>query len=123
MLRSFTSRSAALLLLLLQPVSLAFVLSPAKRVPAASPSATAVVVALSETASDFSSFADSLEEEPTFSDQGGDDEPPTWQAKLESLLDPRTSVAQKQTLASELLSSNKEIQDSVLSALRDRKVS
>lgn len=60
----------------------------------------------------FAAFADSLEEEPEES----------WQQRLESLLDPTTSLAQRQILMSELLSANQEIRDSVTEALRDRKV-
>ena len=69
------------------------------------------------TETDFSAFADSLEEEP-------EEDPETpWQAKLETLLDPKTNLADRQILLSELMSSNDEIQQSVLDALANRKVS
>ena len=66
---------------------------------------------------DFSAFADSLEEEP--------EEVPEkpWQSKLEDLLDPKTNLAERQILLSELLGSNDEISKSVQEALADRKVS
>jgi hypothetical protein len=64
----------------------------------------------------FAAFADSLEEEPELDD----DE--TWQERLESLLDPSTTLAQRQILMSELLSSSQDIRVSVSAALRDRKV-
>lgn len=66
---------------------------------------------------DFSAFADSLEEEP----ESVPDQP--WQAKLEELIDPKTNLAERQILLSELLSSNDEIRDSVLDALASRNVS
>ena len=72
--------------------------------------------------SDFSAFANSLEEDLVEGNDQQQDEALSWQAKLESMLDPRTSLAQRQILASELLSANNEIRESVMVALRDRKV-
>jgi hypothetical protein len=98
---------------------------------------------------DFSAFADSLEEEDDGDDVGkagvskqsrststsfakssttsagsakanGSEKP--WQMKLEELLDPATSVAERQVLLSELLSANEKIRDSVVDALTNRKV-
>ena len=59
---------------------------------------------------DFASFERSLNEKKT------------WQADLERLLDPSTSVAQRQILLSDLLNANAEIAASVQDALRSRKV-
>jgi hypothetical protein len=70
----------------------------------------------STTDSAFSAFADSLEEEPEESPQK------PWQAKLEDLLDPKTNLAERQILLSELLSANDEIRESVLDAMASRKV-
>ena len=61
----------------------------------------------------FAAFAETLE--VAESDE-------SWQERLESLLDPTTSLAQRQILVSELLSANQDIRDSVTAALRDRKV-
>jgi len=47
----------------------------------------------------------------------------SWQADLERLLDPKTPVAQRQILFSNLMNANEDIQASVQAALRDRKVS
>jgi hypothetical protein len=46
----------------------------------------------------------------------------TWQAKLEALLDPTTSLAKRQILLSELVTANQEIRESVLLALTQRKI-
>jgi hypothetical protein len=66
----------------------------------------------------FSAFADSLEEQ--FDDTNGSS---TWQAKIDSLLDPSTPLASRQLLLSELLAANQEIRDSVQAALATGKVS
>ena len=74
----------------------------------------------------FSSFADSLEKD--FPQSNGSSaststkETATWQAKIEDLLDPSTSLAQRQILLSDLLSANQEIRDSVNSALSEGKI-
>jgi helix-turn-helix protein len=86
---------------------------------------------------DFSAFADSLDvdddevastatstttrgKSSTSSSSGSFEKP--WQAKLEELLDPMTSGAQRQILLSELLNANEKIRESVLDALSNRKV-
>jgi hypothetical protein len=82
---------------------------------------------------DFSSFADSLadDDDEVGASQGDaasasksttstDNKP--WQMKLEELLDPKTSVAERQVLLSELLNANEKIRDSVIDALTNRKV-
>lgn len=84
---------------------------------------------------DFSAFADSLEADddqvasmasattttsPSDSSTSNSEKP--WQAKLEELFDPMTSVAQRQILLSELLNANEKIRESVLDALSNRKV-
>lgn len=74
----------------------------------------------------FSAFADSLEEDPDVSSFSSRVDSPsiekTWQAKLEDLLDPKTNLAERQILLSELLNSNEQIRESVLDALSNRKV-
>ena len=69
----------------------------------------------------FSAFADSLTEDPT--DDTLKSIEKTWQAKLEELLDPKTNLAERQILLSELMNSNEAIQQSVMDALANRKVS
>jgi hypothetical protein len=46
----------------------------------------------------------------------------SWQADLERLLDPTTPAAQRQIVLSDLMNANEDIRDSVVSALRDRRV-
>lgn len=71
----------------------------------------------------FSAFADSLEEEIEVpSRQRVTTKEKSWQAKLEDLLDPKTNLAERQILLSELLNSNEQIQQSVMEALANRKV-
>ena len=69
----------------------------------------------------FSAFADSLEEEPKTTSKTSVKEK-SWQSKLEDLLDPKTNLAERQVLLSELLNSNEEIRDSVMDAMANRKV-
>jgi hypothetical protein len=86
---------------------------------------------------DFSAFADSLADDDdevgasegdaasaskssTTSTTSTDSKP--WQMKLEELLDPKASVAERQVLLSELLNANEKIRDSVIDALTNRKV-
>jgi len=78
---------------------------------------------------DFSTFAQALEEEEEIYDADtiSTSSTPmmkkeTWQSKLESLLDPRTSIAKRQILASELAAANEDIRESVLTAVKDRKI-
>ena len=66
----------------------------------------------------FTAFADSLDED--FENTNGNS---TWQAKIDSLLDPSTPLASRQLLLSELLAANQEIRESVRSALSTGKVS
>jgi len=47
----------------------------------------------------------------------------SWQKNLDMLLSPNTSTAERQIVLSDLLSSGDEIQESVRTALRERKVS
>ena len=103
-------------------------------------SSAVVTLASSSTttsSTDFSTFADSLDSDlDTDNAAGGTkssasttssssastmDEKP-WQAKLDDLLDPKTNLADRQILLSELLTSNDKIQDDVMDALTNRKV-
>ena len=97
--------------------------------------------ASSSSDANFSTFADSLESDlqddmasssspsstiektaaKATTTNGVDDEK-SWQAKLDELLDPKTNVADRQILLSELLTSNDKIRDSVLDAITNRKV-
>jgi len=70
----------------------------------------------------FSAFADSLEEEPEKLSKTSTKEKP-WQSKLEDLLNPKTNLAERQILLSELLNSNQQIRDSVMDAMANRNVS
>jgi hypothetical protein len=54
--------------------------------------------------------------------QSDDKIEPTWQACVDELLDPITPLARRQALLGKLVNANKDIQESVLTALRDRKV-
>ena len=51
------------------------------------------------------------------------DDTASWQKNLDMLLAPDTSTAERQIVLSDLLSSGDEIQESVRTALRERKVS
>jgi len=70
---------------------------------------------------DFSSSTQPMDESSIFS--GTDDDATTWQENLESLLAPDTAVAKRQIVLSDLLNAAPEIQESVRTALRERKVS
>jgi hypothetical protein len=59
--------------------------------------------------------------EASIDDDNSKDES-SWQESLDVLLAPDTSVAERQIMLSDLLSSGKEIQASVRTALRERKV-
>lgn len=77
------------------------------------------------TDSDFSAFAETLEEDELFPDDDNNDGvygTSTWQESLEAFLDPMTPPAKKQILLSDLVSSNEEIRSSLESALRERKL-
>lgn len=47
----------------------------------------------------------------------------SWLAAIDELLDPMTPLSRRQTLLAKLAQSNQDIQQSVITALRDRKVS
>ena len=78
----------------------------------------------SDTDMEFAAFADSLEESaPAASDNknnNADDQ--TWQACVDELLDPMTPLARRQELLAKLVNANQDIQESVLTAMRERKV-
>jgi len=70
---------------------------------------------------DFSSSTQPMDESSIFS--GTDDDGfTTWQENLESLLAPDTAVAKRQIVLSDLLNAAPEIQESVRTALRERKI-
>eukprot|EP00546_Thalassionema_frauenfeldii_P000050 CAMPEP_0178932740 /NCGR_PEP_ID=MMETSP0786-20121207/22817_1 /TAXON_ID=186022 /ORGANISM="Thalassionema frauenfeldii, Strain CCMP 1798" /LENGTH=447 /DNA_ID=CAMNT_0020610129 /DNA_START=90 /DNA_END=1433 /DNA_ORIENTATION=- len=70
----------------------------------------------------FAAFAQELEEEPPQEQETTTTTTP-WQAKLETLLDPRTSLAERQILASELMTDNQnDIRESVVTAVQERKI-
>lgn len=71
---------------------------------------------------DFSSSTQPMDESSIFSDSD-EDAASTWQENLESLLAPDTAVAKRQIVLSDLLTAAPEIQESVRTALRERKVS
>jgi len=73
------------------------------------------------TDSAFATFEKSLEEEDKEEKSDTIDEQ-TWQAAVEELLDPTTPLARRQALLAKLVNANKDIQESVLTALRDRKI-
>lgn len=89
-----------------------------------------------ETEDAFSAFAESLDEDDLFNDNESrsksnafqdsktDDmyNKKTWQENVEALLDPTTPLAKRQILLTDLLNSNENIRDDVLTALRERKV-
>lgn len=72
---------------------------------------------------DFSSSTKPIDEADIFADENGSTaEVSSWQENLELLLAPDTSVAERQIILSDLLNSGEKIQDSVRTALRERKV-
>ena len=93
-----------------------------------------------ETEDAFSAFAESLDEDELFADSSSDSSSSdnnngsfnddnemytqkTWQESVEQLLDPMTPLAKRQILITDLLNSNDNIREDVLTALRERKVS
>merc|ERR1719253_1083829 len=84
------------------------------------PSATSrssVKLSSASTDDSFASFAQELEEENEISTEQQPQQM-SWQAKLETLLDPRTSLADRQILASELMTDNQnDIRESVVTAV------
>ena len=81
---------------------------------------------VSKTIPDLSSSTKPVDEASIFVDNEDsltDDEDDTWQKNLDMLLAPDASVAERQIVLSDLLTSREEIQESVRTALRERKVS
>lgn len=78
----------------------------------------------------FSAFAESLDEDDLFNDDGKNGfndnsdvyAQKTWQESLEALLDPTAPAAKRQILLTDLLSSNEDIREDVLAAVRERKI-
>ncbi|KAL9180403.1 hypothetical protein ACHAXT_008373 [Thalassiosira profunda] len=75
----------------------------------------------SEAVPDLASSTKPIDEANVFEDSE-EDEDSSWQKKLDLLLAPDTSVAERQIVLSDLLGSTDEIQDSVQTALRERKI-
>ena len=71
---------------------------------------------------DFSQSTQPLDEAGIFTN-GDDEKATTWQESLEILLAPDTPVAERQIVLSDLLNSGHEIEESLRTALRERKVS
>ncbi len=84
--------------------------------------ATAVAAEPKDVIPDFSSSTKPMDESTIFNDCM-DDAATTWQENLEALLAPDTAVAKRQIVLSDLLNAAPEIQESVRTALRERKVS
>lgn len=77
----------------------------------------------SSTDDSFAAFAQELEDEPAPAAEQQSQQQTPWQAKLETLLDPRTSLAERQILASELMTDNQnDIRESVVTAVQERKI-
>ena len=94
-----------------------------RQLPPSTPSLSALRV--SKTAiPDLSSSTKPVDESTIFNDsEDGNEEDSSWQTKIDLLLAPDTNVAERQIVLSDLLSSGDEIQESVRTALRERKVS
>ncbi len=91
------------------------------------PSVSALVSPLrvsktTETIPDLSSSTKPVDESSVFANGVEEEEDASWQKNLDMLLAPDTSVAERQIVLSDLLSSGDEIQESVQTALRERKV-
>ena len=74
---------------------------------------------------DLSSSTKPVDESSIFADSEDivdDNNDSSWQKNLDMLLAPDTSVAERQIVLSDLLSSGDEIQESVRTALKERKV-
>ena len=79
----------------------------------------------SDTDMEFAAFAESLAEEPVSSSNNNSNSPTsdqTWQACVDELLDPVTPLSRRQELLAKLVNANQDIQESVLTAMRERKV-
>ena len=75
---------------------------------------------------DLASETKPIDESNIFSnsdDTNEDNDDASWQKNLDILLAPNTSTTERQIVLSDLLSSGDEIQESVRTALRERKVS
>lgn len=70
----------------------------------------------------FSAFAESLDENDDNMFNSSIDDETTWQESLEQLLDPTTPAAKRQIVLSDLLNSNEDIRQDVMTALKDRKI-
>ena len=74
---------------------------------------------------DLSSSTKPVDESSIFADSGDvvdDTDDSSWQKNLDMLLAPDTSVVERQIVLSDLLSSGDDIQESVRTALKERKV-
>jgi len=89
-----------------------------------SASRSSSIMKSSSTDDSFAAFAQELEaDETTTTKQSQPQQNMPWQAKLETLLDPRTSLADRQILASELMTDNQnDIRESVVTAVQERKI-
>lgn len=77
----------------------------------------------SDTDMEFAAFAESLEDPvPDVSNDNNSADDQTWQACVDELLDPMTPLARRQELLAKLVNANQDIQESVLTAMRERKV-
>jgi hypothetical protein len=111
-------RLSAALIVTICITSDAFTASPHRRLFKASPFVSPLGV--SKTIPDLSS-ATRPTPEASIDDDISENES-SWQENLDVLLAPDTSVAERQIMLSDLLSSGKEIQESVRTALREGKV-
>ena len=123
MLMCSATRLGVLLLLSSATLSDAFTTATLRhKLPPSTPSISALRV--SKTAiPDLSSSTKPVDESTIFNDSEDGDEDSSWQTKIDLLLAPDTNVAERQIVLSDLLSSGEEIQESVRTALRERKVS
>lgn len=77
---------------------------------------------------DFASFADSLDAPTTTPQKDGSSTATTtsdsqsWQACVDELLDPITPLSRRQALLAKLVNANQDIQESVLTAMKERKI-
>ena len=81
---------------------------------------------VSKTIPDLASETKPIDESNIFSDSDDtneDNDDASWQKNLDMLVAPDTTAAERQIVLSDLLSSGDEIQESVRTALRERKVS
>jgi len=88
---------------------------------------TAVSASDMDTDKDFSTFAESLKQDgkDNNNNKGNKDtsrKEQSWQEVVDELLDPVTPLARRQELLAKLVNANREIQVSVLTAMRERKV-